>query len=106
MDRDPNNLDPKLQLGAKLDADKPDMSLLLDFGRALEQVAKVGTFGIKKYQRGSWLHVENGVMRYTAAELRHLYAEPFETHDKESGLMHAAHHAWCALARLELMLRG
>jgi hypothetical protein len=37
---------------------------------------------------------------------RHLLAEAAGQHcDAESGLVHAAHAAWCALARLELMLR-
>lgn len=93
------------EMGAKLDAGKPDMSLLLDFGNALRAVAQVGTMGVKKYARGSWLHVPEGVVRYTAADLRHLMAEVSEANDPDSGLLHAAHHAWNALARLELMLR-
>lgn len=91
--------------GAKLDQGKPDASLLLDFGMALMAVAEVGTFGKNKYTRGGWLKVEDAQNRYTAALLRHLAQESYESHDAESGLLHAAHAAWDALARLDLKLR-
>lgn len=99
--KDPHGMDPH-QPGAKLDAGKPDMSLLIDFSAALKEVAKVGDFGAKKYTRGGWLQVPNGYTRYTAAMMRHtLTSSPI---DAESNLLHAAHAAWCALARLELLL--
>lgn len=91
--------------GAKLDDGKPDTSLLLMFGRALLAVAEIGTFGAKKYTRGGWQEVVRGRERYTAAELRHVFKEHYEDHDPDSGLLHAAHGAWNALARLELILR-
>lgn len=91
--------------GAKNDAGKPDASLLLMFGHALKEVAAVGTFGARKYTRGGWQSVSGGKERYTAALLRHLFIEHYETVDADSGLLHAAHGAWNALARLELMLR-
>lgn len=91
--------------GAKLDAGKPDTSLLLMFGRALLDVARVGTFGSRKYTRGGWQHVDSGVERYTAAMLRHMLQEGQGVFDAESGLRHAAQVAWNALARLELLLR-
>lgn len=91
--------------GAKADHGKPDLSLLLFFGKALQSVAAVGTFGARKYSRGGWQHVDDGVNRYTAALLRHITQENAETNDKESGFAHAAHAAWNALARLELMIR-
>jgi hypothetical protein len=50
--------------------------------------------------------VERGIDRYTDAMLRHALAEGIEEFDTESGLKHAAHTAWNALARLELMLRA
>lgn len=98
------DIDPH-QPGAKLDAGKPDAALLGDFGRALLAVAEVGTFGAQKYTRGGWLEVPNGFERYSAAMWRHLLAENRQQLDPESGLTHAAHAAWGALARLELMLR-
>lgn len=91
--------------GAKLDDGKPDASLLLMFGRALSEVAAVGTFGAKKYSRGGWQSVPNGRVRYTAAMLRHLLKEDSEEVDEDIGLLHAAAVAWNALARLELILR-
>lgn len=103
-EKDPNGMDPH-QGGAKLDAGKPDMSLLLDMGRALRAIAEVGTFGARKYCRGGWLQVPDAINRYTAADLRHIMAEGKEDLDPDSELLHASHHAWNAVARLELMLR-
>ena len=91
--------------GAKLDAGKPSMSLLADFGLALHEVARVGTFGAEKYTRGGWLHVEDGFQRYSDAMLRHYFAERYEDFDADSEMLHAAQTAWNALARLELALR-
>ena len=90
--------------GAKLDAGKPDMCLLLDFGKALLAVGVVCTYGAKKYSAKGWLEVPEGRARYTSAMLRHLTAEAYEEED-ESGLLHAQQVAWNALARLELLLR-
>lgn len=97
---------PTAPLGEKWDTGKPDASLLLDFSAALLEVAKVGTFGnqVKGYARGSWRHVDNGVTRYTAALGRHLLHESAAGFDDESHLLHMAHTAWNALARLELEL--
>ena len=48
----------------------------------------------------------NGLARYTDAMLRHHFAEAGgEELDEDSGLRHAAHRAWNALAVLELELR-
>ncbi len=104
MEVDPNGVDQHA-LGAKLDSGKPDASLLLMFGKALAHVAEVGTFGAEKYTRGGWEHVLDGENRYTAAMLRHVLQEHYESVDPDSGLLHAAHTAWNALARLELLLR-
>lgn len=103
-ERDPYGIGQH-ERGAKLDAGKPDASLLLMFGKALEAVAEVGTFGMRKYTRAGWESVENGVDRYTAALLRHLLREHYEAEDIDSGLLHASHAAWNALARLEFILR-
>lgn len=103
-ERDPTGRDAHAP-GAKLDAGKADMSLLLDFGKALREVAQVATYGATKYTRGGWQTVPDGRNRYTAAMLRHLTAERYEAQDGDTGLAHAAHAAWNALARLELLLR-
>lgn len=102
---DPNGLDPH-QPGAKLDAHKPMAGVLHDFSLALMAVAAVGDFGAKKYSRGGWQHVPNGEDRYFDAFWRHLLASRHEDLDPDSGLLHAAHQAWNALAVLELRLRG
>lgn len=102
MDKDPSGKASN-EPGAKLDAGKPRMSLVLGgFGKALHEVGKVGTFGAKKYSDNGWREVPNGKERYTDALYRHLLQEGL---DDESGIEHAAHAAWNALARLELLLK-
>jgi hypothetical protein len=93
--------------GAKDDSEKPRISLVLKgFTRALTEVSKVGTYGAEKYTAEGWISVPNGVERYTDAMFRHLFQElEGKTHDKETEMLHAAHTAWNALARLDLMLR-
>jgi hypothetical protein len=76
------------------------------FPRAIEQVAAISTFGAAKYAWKGWESVPDGINRYSDAMVRHLLAEgKGEVLDRDSGLLHAAHLAWGALARLELMLR-
>ena len=76
------------------------------FSRALQAVGEVGTFGASKYTDNGWVDVPDGERRYTDAMLRHLMKEAEgEVCDPDSGLKHAAHLAWGALARLDLMLR-
>ena len=106
LNRDPNGLDQH-QAGAKLDSGKYRPGLVISgFCNALQAVSEVGTMGANKYTDFGFLEVENGVSRYTDALYRHLLSEHAgEEEDKESGLLHAAHAAWNALARLELMLR-
>lgn len=93
--------------GAKLDDGKTRMGLVVGgFARALKAVGEVGTFGAVKYSPDGWVDVPEGIERYTDAMYRHLLAEAAgERLDSESGLEHAAHAAWCALARLDMMLR-
>lgn len=103
-EKDPNGMDPH-QPGAKLDDGKAMMSLvMLDMNLALKQVAEVATYGAKKYTKGGWKTVPNGFERYTDAMLRHLLSEPNEMFDQDTGIEHAAHAAWNALARLQLLL--
>lgn len=93
--------------GAKLDAGKPRVGLVLGgFAQALREVAMVGTYGAKKYTDSGWVDVPDGFSRYTDAMLRHYLAEATgEQFDDGSDLLHAAHVAWNALARLELLMR-
>lgn len=106
-EHDPDGLAPNAP-GAKLDAGKVRPELIIrGFSRALLAVAAVGTYGANRYSDDGWEEVKNGTKRYTNAMYRHLLAEHTgELCDKDSGLLHAAHAAWNALARLELMLRG
>ena len=103
IEADPNGMDAHAP-GAKLDAGKNRLGLMLfGFAHALEEIGRVTTYGAKKYTENGWMLVENGRARYTDAMLRHLLREATgEQHDPETGLRHAAHAAWNALARLEL----
>jgi hypothetical protein len=79
------------------------------FPRALNAVAIVSKFGAEKYNvaysEKNWLEVEDGENRYMDADGRHLLAEAIEgLYDSDSDYLHAMHHAWDALARLEKML--
>lgn len=92
--------------GRKHDQDKIRADLVLGgFPRALQEVARAGTYGAVKYAPGNWIKVENGIERYSDAMIRHYLDERRgELCDQESNALHAAHLAWNALARLELML--
>lgn len=104
VEADPTGRSPH-EPGAKLDAGKVMAGTLGDFALALTAVAEVATFGAKKYTRGGWQTVPNAEQRYTDAMWRHLLKEGYEDLDPDSNLSHAAHLAWNALARLEIMLR-
>ena len=96
----------KLPDGRKDDAQKPLTGVLIDFSRALEEVAEVGTFGARKYARANWLLVEDAQQRYYDAMWRHLLASGSEALDQESKLKHLSHAAWNILAVLELQARN
>ena len=97
-----------LKSGRKYDSGKIRASLVLgDFALALEEIAKVGTFGADQYTSSGWLSIPNAEERYEDAKLRHwLLAKQGIKVDNESGLSHAAHEAWNTLAVLELKLRS
>lgn len=104
---DPNGKNPH-EPGAKLDAGKACAfrGAIDYFPRAIESVAAVSTFGANKYAWKGWETVPEGFERYSDALVRHLLKEgQGEASDNDSGLLHAAHAAWNALARLELKLR-
>ena len=98
---------PGIPDGRKDDAGKVPAGTLLDFAHALDLVATVSGFGIRKYSRGNWRLVKNGPERYMDAAFRHLLAHgKGESRDEESGLPHLAHAAWCLLAVMELEARN
>lgn len=107
-ERDPHGIDPKTG-GAKMDAGKIDVyAMFLDyFPRAVITVAYVSEYGARKYHAKGWEKVPEGYARYSAADIRHIMYEmmgtTYDIHD--SGLAHAAQHAWNAMARLELALQ-
>lgn len=89
--------------GLKCDQDKPRYDLLP--ANAINELAKVLTFGAEKYGAHTW-DIENGLERYRAALLRHTFAiQRGEKYDPESGLLHSAHAQCCAafITELELM---
>lgn len=96
-----------LAAGMKFDAGKPMAGLMAtDFANALLAVSEVTTFSAKKYAPRSWSTVPAAADRYRDALYRHLLAAAAgEKTDQESGLPHAAHAAWNALALLELEIR-
>lgn len=88
------------EAGIKYDNGKPEYGLLPPF--ALEEVAKVLTFGAQKYDRENWKKVDELERRYFDAAQRHLWAiKRGEDRDPESGLHHLAHAATCLLFLLE-----
>ena len=105
-EEDPNGLAANTP-GAKLDAGKPRPGLVLGgFARALLAVTRIGTFGAIKYTDNGWMEVPNGQERYDDAKMRHwLYEKSGIETDPDSEELHAAHEAWNALARLDLIIR-
>lgn len=112
IESDPNGIAPNTP-GAKLDAGKPPLyqGLLDYFPRASLAVSDVSRIGATKYTWKGWEKVENGLVRYRNAMVRHIVKESIEgPFDKDPSLpsntvLHAAQVAWNALAALELMLR-
>lgn len=97
--------------GKKYDAGKvPALrGCLAYFSKALLAVAEISLFGANKYDNltyePNWSKVDNGLGRYGDALVRHILKEQTEgLYDYESELLHAAHAAWNALARLEFLL--
>jgi len=93
--------------GAKLDAGKaPVFRGLLDyFPRACMAIAEVSEVGAKKYTWKGWETVPDGYARYSDALARHMLKGTYELLDSDTNLTHAAHAAWNALARLELLMK-
>lgn len=103
--------DPESQIAAgavKYDGGKAPIyrGAVSYFPRAIEAVAAVSAFGASKYAWKGWESVPDGFNRYSDAMVRHLaYEGKGEVLDPDSGLLHASHAAWNALARLELLLK-
>lgn len=93
--------------GSKLDQGKNRIGLVLgSFASALWAISEVGTFGANKYTDNGWQEVPNAKQRYEDALLRHwIKIKEGERIDKDSGLLHAAHLGWNALAYLYFELK-
>ena len=93
--------------GLKFDGGKPRFSLLrFGVARALEGVARVLTFGARKYKAHSWREVDEGLDRYWSAMERHLNEIAKHGHDSrdlESGELHIDHVATNVLFLSELI---
>lgn len=90
--------------GVKHDGDKPRMDLLPTV--PLVEIAKVLTFGAKKYAAHNW---RGGIeySRLIGSAYRHLSAfNDGEDLDPESGLPHLAHLGCCVVFLLEQYKRG
>jgi len=95
-----------VQQGLKTDAGKPQLGdFIKDFGEPLIGVTRIWEYGAhKKYRRSNWKFVEEGDLRYSNAMIRHYVEEENGPYDSESGILHAASVAWCALARLKFIM--
>lgn len=104
----PSTTDVKLTTGVKYDSGKAPVyrGVLAYFPNALKAVAEISAFGARKYDWKNWQGLDDGYNRYSDGLARHIVAENIEGPlDSESGLPHAAHAAWNALARLEFYLK-
>lgn len=85
--------------GLKYDQEKPRLDLVSSI--AINELAKVLTFGAKKYDSHNW---RKGIhfSRLMAATLRHLFAYlGGDRKDKETGLSHLSHAMCCIMFMLE-----
>lgn len=89
------------EVGQKFDQGKPMMGAIPP--RAELAVARVLTFGAKKYSRGNWAHVDDADTRYMDAALRHINAHRRGEHvDSETGESHLAHAICCLMFMLDM----
>ena len=91
--------DPVHGPGLKYDEDKLRYDLIP--ARVLQWLARILSFGAKKYSANNWQKIE--VDRYYAAMMRHVEAWRLgEWLDKESGYPHLAHALCCVVFMLWL----
>lgn len=95
------------QEGRKIGKVRVDL-VMQDMPRAIEALARVMTWALdsKGYKESDWLHVPDAINKYSGGMHRHDNKEKRgQELDEESGLEHAIHTAWNAMARVELILR-
>jgi hypothetical protein len=92
-----------METGIKFDTGKPEYGLIPP--NALEEIAKVLTYGAQKYSRDNWKQVPDKERRYFDAMQRHIWAHKRgEVNDPETGMNHLAHAACCILYLAEFDL--
>jgi hypothetical protein len=94
---------------AKYDKPQPFLGCIGRFPRAILAVAEVSLHGTKKHKVPmgdmSFLDIPDAANQYREAKCRHMLREVIEGEiDPDFDLLHAAHEAWDALARLEKLL--
>lgn len=84
--------------GLKYDSEKIRMELVPP--EADISLARVLTFGAKKYGDNTWQNLDNAIPRYLGALKRHLalFQQDIYGIDEESGLYHIEHVLWNAMA--------
>lgn len=90
------------------DNDGTEMKLRYDLipWECIEELAKIFTFGAKKYSDNTWQNVEDFENRYWSALQRHLIAHRRgELRDIETGEFHLSHALWNVVALLWKELR-
>lgn len=93
--------------GRKIGKVRMDL-VMQDMPRAIEALARVMTWALdeKGYKESDWLQVPDAINKYSGGMHRHDNKEKRgQEFDEESGLEHAIHTAWNAMARVELILR-
>lgn len=89
--------DEVLAKGGRFDHEKVRFDLLEP--TAIKSLAEVFTIGAKKYADNNWIEHPMAWSRIIASLYRHLNAfQQGEDFDPETGLSHAAHVAWNAMA--------
>lgn len=89
--------------GRKYDSDKPRIGLVPP--KSLIEVAKVLTYGAKKYSAENWRQVEGKEWRYFDAAQRHLWQyHSGQVVDSETNINHLAHAICSLMFLLELDL--
>lgn len=102
-------VDEAAGVGKRYDDGKPPVvaGFINYFPRAIEAVAFVSKYGADKYELSfadkNWQRLS--IERLIESGPRHLIGQcKGETYDPESKLLHAAHEAWNAMAKLEKIL--
>lgn len=82
-------------------ANKPELSYVLDFEHGLIALSRVCESGARKYARNNWKKGGKPDQEYIDAAMRHLLRlQGGEELDRDAGTFHAAHVAWNMLALL------